>query len=69
VINRTDIQERVSFRFDLPEVAFVRGRLPQPFSFKELARGLATVGLDLKEDPKGLVEVLVIERAEKPSEN
>jgi uncharacterized protein (TIGR03435 family) len=69
VINRTGIQEKVSFAIDWDPGPFVPGQLPQPLKFQEILKALEPVGLQVKEDPKGLVEFLVIDRAEKPSEN
>jgi uncharacterized protein (TIGR03435 family) len=70
VVDRTGIQEKVSFNLEWPRTApYVEGQLPPPPSFQDLAKAFEAVGLQLKEDPKGQVESLVIERAERPSEN
>jgi uncharacterized protein (TIGR03435 family) len=69
VINRTGVQEKVSFAIDWDPGAFVPGQLPQPLKFQGMLKALEPVGLQLKEEPKGLVEFFVIDRAEKPSEN
>jgi uncharacterized protein (TIGR03435 family) len=67
ILNKTGIQEKVSFLFELPRRQYV-GTVPQPISFQDLARGLETVGLKLTQG-RAPVEFYVIERAEKPSEN
>jgi uncharacterized protein (TIGR03435 family) len=72
IVDRTAIQEKVSFAAEWPyaHVNWGRGRgAPPPPTFQEVSRGLAAVGLQLKEDPKGPAEVFVIDRVEKPSEN
>jgi uncharacterized protein (TIGR03435 family) len=72
VIDRTGIQEKVSFAIDYPRnLIILEGGRGQdlPVAFKEKAKGLEAVGLLLKDEPKGQMETFVIERAEKPSEN
>jgi uncharacterized protein (TIGR03435 family) len=71
VLDRTGIEGKVSFSIDWPrpDAPYAPGQLPQQPSFQEIAKALEAVGLQLKEDPNGLVETFVIERAEKPSEN
>jgi uncharacterized protein (TIGR03435 family) len=69
VLDRTGISEKVSFNLEWPRDPGPANRLPPPPTFQTLAKALEDVGLELKEDPKGLVEMFVIERAEKPPEN
>jgi uncharacterized protein (TIGR03435 family) len=73
VIDRTGIQEPVSFAIEWPWISkdpTGPGRgLALPVPVQEKAKALEAVGLLLKDEPKGQVATFVIERADKPSEN
>jgi uncharacterized protein (TIGR03435 family) len=71
VVDRTGIQDRVSFAIEWPRDPGYNAQTPlgPPLSFGAMNKVLEAVGLQLKEDPKGQVEVLVVDSAEKPSEN
>jgi uncharacterized protein (TIGR03435 family) len=71
VVDRTGITDKVSFAIEWPRDPAYNSQYPTgpPLSLGAMNKVLEAIGLQLKEDPKGQVEVLVVDSAVRPSEN